>query len=72
MPGVFEGTDGVHMFHKGKNLNGAFVKMSKPEGVAAVADIGYPSKMAAMASYLVESIDQTLKRVEEAGGRVHL
>lgn len=72
MPGVFEGTDGVHMFHKGKNLNGAFVKMSKPAGVAAVVDTGYPAKMAVLASYLVESIEETLKKVEEAGGMVHL
>ena len=66
-----EGTDAVHMFSNGK-LNGAFVKMSKPEDVATVADAAHPAKAGVLASYLVASIEETLKKVEEAGGRVHV
>ena len=71
LPGAMEGTDAVHMFSNGK-LNGAFVKMSKPEDVATVADAAHPAKAGVLASYLVASIEETLKKVEEAGGRVHV
>jgi predicted enzyme related to lactoylglutathione lyase len=70
-PGAMEGTDAVHMFTHGK-LNGAFVKMTKPEDVAAVADPAHPAKAGVLASYLVSSIEETLKKVEDAGGRVHV
>ncbi len=71
LPGAMEGNDAVHMFSGGK-LNGAFVKMSKPEDVAAVADAAHPAKAGVLASYFVASIEETLKKVEEAGGRVHV
>lgn len=71
LPGAMEGTDAVHMFKTGK-LSGAFVKMSKPEGVATVADAAHPAKTAVLASFFVASIEETLKKVEDAGGRVHV
>lgn len=66
-----EGTDAVHMFKTSK-LSGAFVKMSKPEGVATVADAAHPARTAVLASFFVPSIEETLKKVEDAGGRVHV
>jgi predicted enzyme related to lactoylglutathione lyase len=71
MPSPIDGTDGVHMFQKG-NLAGAFVKMSRPEGVAAVADREYLAKSPVLAYYLVERIEETLEKVEKAGGQVHM
>ena len=71
LPGAMEGNDAVHMFSSGK-LSGAFVKMSKPEDVAVVADAAHPAKTGVLASYYVASIEETLKKVEEAGGRVHV
>ncbi len=70
-PGALEGADAVHMFTSGK-LSGAFVKMGKPEDVAVVADAAHPAKSAVLAYYYVASIEETLKKVEEAGGRVHV
>ncbi|KAL2131976.1 hypothetical protein VTI74DRAFT_4377 [Chaetomium olivicolor] len=72
MPTAIEGADGVHIFRSGKMHQGCFVKMSKPEGVAAVADSDNLAKSAVLASYYVVSIEETLKKVEEAGGRVHV
>ncbi|KAG7287164.1 hypothetical protein NEMBOFW57_006669 [Staphylotrichum longicolle] len=71
LPGAMDGTDAVHMFKTSK-LSGAFVKMSKPEGVATVADAAHPAKAAVLTSFFVPSIEETLKKVEDAGGRVHV
>ncbi|KAK3898323.1 hypothetical protein C8A05DRAFT_38088 [Staphylotrichum tortipilum] len=72
-PGVLEGNAGLHMFTGGGGqLNGAFVVMSKPEGVAVVADEGDIAKMGVLPSYRVESVEETLGRVVENGGRVHV
>lgn len=71
LPGAMEGTDAVHMFKSAK-LSGAFVKMSKPEGVAAVADAANPAKTSVLTSFYVAGIEETLKKVEDSGGRVHV
>ena len=72
-PGILEGNDGLHMFTGGGGkLNGAFVKMSKPEEVAAAADANFPAKMGVLTSYHVASIEETLEKVEAAGGRMHM
>jgi predicted enzyme related to lactoylglutathione lyase len=71
MPGYMEGVDSVHMFRKG-NLYGAFVKMSSPDGVAAVADKTNTAKTASLASLRVQDIDKTTADVEKNGGKVHL
>ncbi|SPQ26225.1 b74375f8-e0a9-43bc-ad4c-6d87b52f8971 [Thermothielavioides terrestris] len=71
LPGPMEGTDAVHMFRRGR-MHGAFVKMSSPDGVAAVVDAAHPAKAPVLASYNVSSIEETLAKVEAAGGRVHV
>ncbi|KAK5655848.1 hypothetical protein OQA88_5387 [Cercophora sp. LCS_1] len=71
MPGYMEGVDNVTMFYKG-TLYGAFVKMTKPEGVAAVADADHLAKMPLLPSFKVDNIDETLDVVAKNGGKVHL
>jgi len=71
MPGYMEGVESVHMFRKG-NLYGAFVKMSTPEGVAAVADSTNIAKIPILASLKVEDVDKTTADVEKNGGKVHM
>jgi len=71
MPGYTDGVDGVYMFTKGK-MHGAFVKMSRPEGIANVADEGYVAKMPVLPTYMVESLEKTLEVVEEKGGKRHM
>ncbi|KAK3374687.1 hypothetical protein B0H63DRAFT_496116 [Podospora didyma] len=70
-PSPVPGIDIVHFFSKGR-LNGAFVKVSDESSLALVADEENPHKMPPLAYYLVESVDETLKKVELAGGRVHV
>ncbi|KAK4182562.1 hypothetical protein QBC35DRAFT_468001 [Podospora australis] len=72
MPGAIEGNEAIHMFNKSTTLNGAFVKMSKPSGVASVADPNEPYKASVLAYYCVLDIEETLKKVEANGGRVHV
>ncbi|KAK0647113.1 Glyoxalase/Bleomycin resistance protein/Dihydroxybiphenyl dioxygenase [Cercophora newfieldiana] len=71
MPGYMEGVESVHMFRKG-NLYGAFVKMSSPDTVAAVADEANLAKTASLASLRVGDVDKTTAEVEKNGGKVHL
>lgn len=71
MPGYTDGVDGVYMFNKGK-LFGAFVKMSRPEGVADVADKEYVAKMPVLPTYMVEDLEGTLGVVVQSGGRLHM
>lgn len=63
------------MFRKGGALNGAFIQV--PEGCLVQAwgssgsDDGRVS-MAVLTTFAVESIEVTLKTVEDLGGRVYL
>lgn len=63
------------MFRKGAALNGAFIQV--PEGCLVQAwgssgsDDGRVS-MAVLTTFAVESIEVTLKTVEDLGGRVYL
>jgi predicted enzyme related to lactoylglutathione lyase len=70
-PAPSPGTESVHMFKCGL-LTGAFTKMASEEDVASVADSGSPGRMPVLATYFVQSIDEALAKVEEAGGKVHV
>ncbi|KAK3312051.1 hypothetical protein B0H66DRAFT_389820 [Apodospora peruviana] len=71
-PGPLPGIDVVHFFSKGLRLNGAFVKVSDDSSLARVAGPANIHKRPRLAYYMVESIDETLGKVESAGGRVHV
>ena len=60
----------IHMFSKG-NLHGAFQLMEE-DGVAKVAGAGTPEKSVPVATFMVESIEETIKKVEAAGGKLHV
>lgn len=68
-PGAY--AKSVHMFNKG-NLNGAFLLMPHENGVANVTDLGPPEQNVPVTTFMVESIEETIKKVEAAGGKVHV
>ncbi|KAB5515208.1 hypothetical protein GE09DRAFT_980088 [Coniochaeta sp. 2T2.1] len=70
-PAPAPGVATAHPFNCGM-LNGAFAKMASDDDVASVADAANQGRMPVLATYLVASIDDTLAKVEEAGGRVHV
>lgn len=69
----------IHTFHKhssghGNNassssLNGAFIQV--PEGCLIRACQAETGEMAVLTTFAVESIDETLRKVVDMGGRVH-
>lgn len=71
LPGYMAGVDGVRMFQCGR-LSGAFVKMSRDDDVATVADGSRPARMAVLPSFMVNDIDATLAKAGANGGKVHL
>jgi predicted enzyme related to lactoylglutathione lyase len=71
LPGYMDGVDNVTMFYT-YTLYGAFVKMTKPEGVATVADSNDLAKIPLLPSFRVDNVDDTLGVVEKNGGKVHL
>jgi len=60
----------IHMFSKG-NLHGAFLLLEEGR-VATVAGSGTPEKYVPVATFMVESIEETVKKVEAAGGKLHV
>ncbi|KAG8168702.1 hypothetical protein KVR01_001451 [Diaporthe batatas] len=65
----------IHMFRKGGTLNGAFIQV--PEGCLVQAwgssgSVDGRVSMAVLTTFAVESIEATLKMVEDLGGRVYL
>lgn len=70
-PAPSPGTESIHMFNCGR-LTGAFTKMASDDGVASVADAANPGRISVLATYMVESVDETLGKIEQAGGKVHL
>lgn len=70
-PARAPGIEMVHVFNCGM-LNGAFSKMASEDDVASVADSAKQGRMPVLATYLVQTIDETLAKVEEAGGKVHV
>lgn len=61
----------VHMFNKG-HLNGAFLLIPNENGVTHVTNLGPPEQNVPVTTFLVESIEETIKKVEAAGGKVHM
>ncbi|KAL1865713.1 hypothetical protein Daus18300_007089 [Diaporthe australafricana] len=63
----------IHMFRKGSALHGAFIQV--PEGclVQAWGDehSGGRVNMAVLTTFVVESIEETMRMVAEMGGRLH-
>lgn len=63
----------IHMFRKGSTLNGAFIQV--PEGCLVRAwgddNSGGRVNMAVLTTFVVESIEATMRMVENMGGRVH-
>lgn len=70
-PAPAPGVETAHPFKCGM-LNGAFAKMASEDGVASVASSADQGRMPVLATYLVQSIDETLAKVVEAGGKVHV
>lgn len=68
-PGAY--AKSVHMFNKG-NLNGAFLLMANEDGVAEVTDLGPPKQNVPVTTFMVESIEQTIEKIEAAGGKVQM
>jgi len=50
-------------------LNGAFLLMPSEN---EAADLGPPKQDVPVTTFLVESIEETIKKVEAAGGKVHI
>ncbi|KAK4164110.1 hypothetical protein QBC43DRAFT_318732 [Cladorrhinum sp. PSN259] len=71
IPAMNPGNEALHSFKTG-HLHGAFVKMADESYVANVADDAVPFKSSVLAYYAADSIDETLKKVEQFGGRVHV
>lgn len=70
----------IHMFHRRSGgghggsstsslLNGAFIQV--PEGCLIRACEAETGEMAVLTTFAVESIDETLRKVVEMGGRMH-
>ncbi|ETI21036.1 hypothetical protein G647_07379 [Cladophialophora carrionii CBS 160.54] len=59
----------VHMFSKGA-LHGAFLLARDEDGVAKLDD--FHKKAAPIVTFMVDSIEETTKKIEDAGGRVNL
>ncbi|KAJ9130174.1 hypothetical protein NKR19_g10005 [Coniochaeta hoffmannii] len=70
-PSPAPGLETAHPFKCGI-LKGAFSKMASEDDVASVADSANQARMPVLATYLVHSIDETLAKVQEAGGKVHV
>lgn len=70
-PAPAPGIETAHPFNCGM-LRGAFSKMASEDDIASVADSGNQGRMPVLATYLVQTIDETLAKVEEAGGKVHV
>jgi predicted enzyme related to lactoylglutathione lyase len=70
-PSAAPGTESVHHFTCCL-LNGTFAKMAGDGGVATVADAGNLDRMPVLATYYVGDIGDTLRKVEQAGGKVHV
>jgi predicted enzyme related to lactoylglutathione lyase len=65
----------VHMFNKGTgpgSLNGAFLLVHEGKGVANVTEMGPDRQGVPITTYVVESIEETVKKIETAGGKVQM
>ncbi|KAJ0120319.1 hypothetical protein J7T55_001177 [Diaporthe amygdali] len=64
----------IHMFRRGTNLNGAFIQV--PQGCLVQAwgseAPGGRVNMAVLTTFAVDSIEGTMRLVEDMGGRMHL
>lgn len=67
--GTGEGMETAHPFNCGL-LNGTFSRMVSDNDVAAVVDSVDHGRMPVLAKYLVESIDETLAKIQDAGKKV--
>lgn len=63
------GMETAHPFNCGL-LNGTFSRMVSDNDVAAVVDSVDHGRMPVLAKYLVESIDETLAKIQDAGKKV--
>lgn len=61
----------IHMFNKGM-LHGAFLLLPDDDATAKVANQSPPKKSVPVATFMVESIEETIKKVEAAGGKVNM
>ena len=61
----------IHPFNKG-SLNGAFLLMLDENEVAKVTDLGPSKHDVPVTTFSVESIEETIKKVESAGGKVYM
>ncbi|KIW96342.1 uncharacterized protein Z519_03411 [Cladophialophora bantiana CBS 173.52] len=61
----------IHMFNKGA-LHGGFLLQTHENGVAKITELGPPEQDVPVMTFLVESIDETLKKVESAGGKMYI
>lgn len=61
----------VHMFKKG-SLNGAFLLVHDEEQVNKVTELASPKRHAPVTTFHVESIEETIKKIEAAEGKVHV
>jgi predicted enzyme related to lactoylglutathione lyase len=70
-PSPAVGISSVHMFSKGA-LHGAFLLVADEDAVAKIADPKRPEVSGPVATFMVSNIDETLKKVEAAGGKSHM
>src|ERR1700742_2998563 len=69
--GLANSATSIHMFNKGA-LHGGFLLQAHEHGVAKVTELGPPEQDVPVMTFLVESIEETLKKAEAAGGKVHM
>lgn len=70
-PAPVVGVKSVHFFNKGP-LHGAFLLMPDEDAVVRTADPKRLEKSATVTSFMVANIEETLKKVEAAGGKCHM
>ncbi|EOO00358.1 putative glyoxalase bleomycin resistance protein dioxygenase protein [Phaeoacremonium minimum UCRPA7] len=73
-PSVMTGAENaIHFFHKGESLHGAFIQMPEDGNCLIRAwDAEDPLAMSVLTTYCVDSIEDTLAKVESHGGKVHV
>lgn len=69
LPSSLAGTESVHMFKKG-SLHGCFLKVQGTATGSGDATKGKPGVQGTVATFSVESIEDTLAKVEAGGGKV--
>lgn len=70
-PSPIAGVKSAHLFSNG-TLHGAFLLMPDQGAIAQVADPNRLEKSALVATFLVESIEETMTKIEAAGGKCHM